>query len=182
MGTFGEHVEGLCGGQFVALFLEAFGVAGQGGGIAGDVDDSVRGHFRHGVDHFLVQTFPGRIHHNDIGADAGFGEVFCGLGGVGAEEFRVFHLVSLGVLLGVLDGLGDDLHADHLPGGFGQDQGDGACAAVQVQNRLLARQARLLDGGLVELLGLVVVHLVEGPGGEAEPEAAEDVLNIPRAV
>ena len=196
-----KEIEGLGVGQGVALFAQELHVPGQGGGVAGDVDDPGRGHGHHGVDDLRGQALSRRVHHDDVhascsvilsaGKDPFFffscwlpaaaccprSEALGGLAGVGAEEFHVFHAVPGGVFPGVLDGLGDDLHADDLSRPPGQGQGDGAGAAVEVQHRLGPVQLCQLHGLFIEPLGLIVVHLIERAGGEPEAEAAELVLD-----
>ncbi len=88
--------------------------------------------------------------------------------GIGAEELGVLNAVAPGIVLGIFDGLGNHLHADDPSGGGGHGQGDGASTAIEVQHQVLLRNACHGNGGFVEPLGLGVVHLVEGPGGQAE--------------
>ena len=88
----------------------------------------------------------------------------------------------MGVVPGVLHGLGNDLHTDNLSGGGGHSQRDGAYAAVQVEDGVLLRNTCQRNGGFVEPLGLMVVHLIERPGGQPEVQTAEGVLDIARAI
>ena len=82
-----------------------------------------------------------------------------------------------GVFLCVLDGLGDHFHADGLPGGPGQTQGDGAGAAVEIQHRVAFCQTGKGPRLFIEDLRLRVVHLIERAGRETEAQAAQLVLD-----
>ena len=165
-----------------ALFFQEGNVTGQGGGVAGDVDQAAGGHAADGFDGVGVQALAGRVHGDDVRADALLFQLQGGLACVAAEEFRVFDAVASGVVPGILHGLGNHLHPNDLAGGGGHGQGDGAHTAVEVQHQILFGDARQVDGSLVEALGLVVVHLVEGAGGQAELEAAEGILDEARAI
>ncbi len=104
------------------------------------------------------------------------------LAGIAAEKFRIVDAVAPGVVPGILHRLGNHLHADDPSGSSCHGQGDGAHAAVQIQHRVRLGNACQGDGGLIQPLGLVVVDLVERPGGQPEIQAAQGILNIPRAV
>ena len=104
------------------------------------------------------------------------------LTGVAAEKFRVRDAVPRRVVLRVLHRLRDDLYADDLPRRASHGQRDGADAAVQVQHRVGLGDLRLRDRHLVQPLRLMVVHLIKRPGGQAEIQAAEGVLDIAGAV
>ena len=182
MGAAGEQIKGLCTLQLEALLLQQGNIPGQGGGVAGDVDQSSGGEAGDGFDGIGVQALAGRVHHHHIGLDALFFQLQGGGTGVGAEKFGVFDAVSLGVVLGILHGQGDDLHADELARSAGHGQGNGAHTTVEVENGVLFGDPGGFDGGGVELLGLVVVDLVEGSGAETEGKAAEGVLDPAVAV
>ena len=109
--------------------------------------------------------------------DALGGQLLCSLSRVGAEKPHVFNAVAPGVFLCVLDGLGDHFHADGLPGGPGQTQGDGAGAAVEIQYRLCAVEIRQSQSLSVQDLRLMVVDLVKGGGTQPEPQRAQLVFN-----
>ena len=157
-------------------------VSCQGGGVAADVDQALGGHAGDGFDGVGVQALAGGIHGDHVRADARFLQAQGGLSGVGAEEFGVFNAVAPGVVPGVLHRLGDDLHPQHLSGRGGHGQGDGAHAAVQIQHQVVLCDAGQGNGGPVEPLGLVVVHLVKGAGGQAEIQAAQGILNKAGAI
>ena len=168
--------------QHVATLFQQGHVTGQGGGVAGNVDDAPGGESGQGFDGVGVEALPGRIHHHHVGLDALLFQSQSRLAGVAAEKFGVFNAVALGVVLCVLHSLGDHLHADDLAGGGSHSQGDGAHAAVQIQNGVVSGDLCLGDGGLIEPLGLMVVHLIEGPGAQTEIQAAESVLDVAGAV
>ena len=176
MGCAGEEVGRLGGLEGVAPLGEQLHVPGQGGRVAGDVDQAAGGHVGDGLDDRQGQALPGRVHGDDLRAQAPGGQGLGGFAGVGAEEFRVRDAVAQGVGLGVLDGGGDHLRPDGPGGPAGQVQGDGADAAVEVQHGLPPRQPRQVQDPAVEDLCLVPVHLVKGGHRQAEGQPAQGVL------
>ena len=105
-----------------------------------------------------------------------------GFARIPAEKFRIFNAVALGVGFGILYRLLHYLHADHLAGGLGHTQGDGSNTAVQVQNQVLCGDFCLGNSGFIEPLCLVVIDLVERPGGQTEVQSAQRILNIAGAI
>jgi len=66
MGGLGEHVEGVTTLEVVAGFTEVFQVAGEGAGVAGDVDDLLRVKVDERLAGFGTETSAGRIEHNQV--------------------------------------------------------------------------------------------------------------------
>ena len=155
-----------------APLLQQRHIPGQGGGIAGDIDQALGRHPGDGFDGVAVQALAGRVYGDDVRVDALLLQVQGSGAGIGAEELGVLNAVAPGIVLGILNGLGNHLHANDLSGGGGHGQGDGTHAAIEVQHQVVLRNACHGNGGFVEPLGLGVVHLVEGPGGQAEIQAA----------
>ncbi|MNW60874.1 hypothetical protein D3C74_388970 [compost metagenome] len=112
-------------------------VAGQGCRIARHVHDSLRFHFKDGVQQARVAAFARRIDDDNVGFNALFfpsrDDVFRGPHLKG----DVAHSVQFGVDAGVLDRFFDDLHTVHPFGMLRQAQGDGADTAVGINDRLL---------------------------------------------
>ena len=148
MGAPGKQVGGLGRDGPVTTLAQQSHIAGQRRRITGDIDHPLRRHPGDGVDDGRMQPLARRVHRDDIRPDSVLSQFLSGLAGVGAEEIRVLDAVAPGVFPGVGDGLLDDLHPDDPFGGARHGQRDGAGAAVEVQHRLPARQARLGDGGL----------------------------------
>lgn len=92
---------------------------------------------------------------------------------VGGVKFRVGDAVGLRVFLRVFDGGGDDLDADDAAGVPREAEGDGARAAVGVDDRFLSREGREVEGGLVEHFRLLGIHLKERVRRHFEGEAAQ---------
>ena len=92
------------------VFEEGY-VPGQGGGVAGDVDEAFGVHAGDGFDGVGAEAFSWGIHGDDVRVDALFFQLQRSLAGVAAEEFGVLDAVAPGVVLGVLYGLGNHLHA-----------------------------------------------------------------------
>ena len=120
---------------------------------------------------FCVAALPGRIHHDHIRT---------GIPALGFllfiefrqhflrfphEKLRVSDLVQPGVAPGVLDGLGNDLHAVDLLRLLRQEQGDGADSAVEIPHRLRPVQIGVLQSQPVHHFGLRRIHLIEGNRG-----------------
>ena len=176
MGGPGKQIHRLGLDGPVAQLLQPFHIPGQGGRVAGDVDDAVRRHGGQHRRHLRGEPFAGRVHADDLGTHALAGQAGRHLPRVPAEEFRVGDTVAQGVGPGVLDGLGDHLRPDDMPGPAGQAQGDGADAAVQVQHRLLPGEPGEFQRQLVQPLRLIPVDLEEGGNGQAESEPAQLLL------
>ena len=79
----GEHVHGEGGGGGVAEGAEAGDVAGEGGGVAGDVDQAVGLHGGDGLQGWGVHALAGRVHDYGVGRYAAGFELPRGLAGVG---------------------------------------------------------------------------------------------------
>ena len=94
------------------------------------------------------------------------------------SEYRYDADVAEGIVLGIPNGGGDDLHTDDLACVLCHDQRDGAGAAVEIDHRFRAGEAGLTDGGFIELLGLIPVDLIKRPGRKTEPQAAQNIFNI----
>lgn len=66
----GKEIEGFGVGQGVAAGGQQLDVPGQGGGIAGDIDDPLRRHRPDGLDHVGRKPLPRRVHQDDLRAAA----------------------------------------------------------------------------------------------------------------
>ncbi len=175
MAAAGEHVHGLNGLDGEAAGGQDFNVPGQGGGVAGDVDHAPGAGSEDGVDDLGVAALAGRVHGETVDLLAGGHQFGQGLLRRGAEEGSVFDAVPGGVLPGVLHRLGHHFDADDLPGPPGQQQADGADAAVDVGHRFVLLGGKQLQGGPIELLSLDRIHLQERPGANLEIKAASSL-------
>ena len=182
MGAPGEQIRGKGFLKGEAPFFQQGHIPGKGGRVAGDIDQAPGVHSVNGFNGIRVQALPGRIHGDDVGADAFRLQLQGGGARIGAEEFRIFDAVAHRVFPGVLHCLGDHLHTDDPSRGGGHGKGDGAHPAVEVQHQILLCDLRQGDGLPVEPLGLMVVHLIKGSGGQTEIETAEGILNIAGAI
>ena len=168
----GEQVCGLSGNKAEPPFFQQCHIPGQGCRVAGDVDQTAGGHAVNCLDGIGVQALSRRVHGDDIRVNPLLFQLQSGLACIAAEKLRVMDAVASGVVPGIGHRLLDDLHADDLARGAGHGQGDGAPAAVEVQHQIIPGDGGLFDGSLVQPLGLMVVHLVERAGGQAELQAA----------
>ena len=168
MGAPGEEIRGGGVKDGIAPRFQQRHIPGQGGRVAGYIHDPPGGEAGECLDGIGIQALPGRVDYNNICLDALTFQLQSRLARVTAEELRVLNAVAHCVVLGILDGLGNDLYADDLAGALCHGQGDSTHAAVQIQHRILLGDAGLGNGGLIQPLGLVVILLVEGTGGQAE--------------
>lgn len=157
-----EHVDGLDFLGFVAELLEDGEVAGEAGGVAGDVDDAVGLHVGEGLEDGLGAAGARRVDDDDIGAHALLVEARHDLGRIADDEFGIADIVVARVLLRVEDGGLDDLDAVDLTGFLREEQRDRAGAAVGVDDGLLALKVREFQRLVVEDFGLLRVDLEEG--------------------
>lgn len=93
--------------------------------------------------------------------------------GVSGVEFGVFDMIEGGVFLRVFDGFFHDLDADDAAGFLRKTEGNGARPAVGVDHGLSAVEVGIGEGFFIEELGLRLVHLKEGEGGDFEGDAAK---------
>ena len=168
--------------QDIAACLQRRHVPGKGRRVTGDVDDAAGGEAGEGFNGVGIETLARGIDDHHVRPDALAFQLQSGLTCITAEKFRVFDAVSPGIVSGILHRLRDYLHTDDLPRGGSHGKGDGAHAAVQIQNRVRFCDLRLRDGGFIEPLGLMVVYLIEGAGGETEIQTAEGILNVARTM
>ena len=175
MGCSREHITGSYFFYRIILLGEELEVAGEGGGVAADVDHPVGRHLHDGVDQLRGQPLSRRVDNNHVRSDALFPELFGGICRVAAEESRVTNAVVGGVALGVFDRLGDDLDADQRLAFVRHGQADGARAAVQVEQRFAAGQLSIFLRLRVQALCLGAVDLVERLGRDRKAQPAERV-------
>ena len=169
----GEHVDG---GDFlhgIAKSGEDLRIAGKGGCVAGDVDDARGLHAcRCGEDGLTAAGADG-VHDDDVGAKAFLVELWHEFSGISGVEFGVFYVIEGGVFLRVFDGFLDDFDADDATGFLREAEGDGAGAAVGVDDGFSAVEVGIGEGFFIEELGLGFVDLEEGEGGDFEGDAAK---------
>ena len=113
------------------------------------------------------------VHDDDVGAKAFFVEFRHEEACVGGVEFGVFYMVECGIFLSVLDGFPDDFAADDAACFFRKAEGNGACAAVGVDDGFPAFEVSGIQGFLVEDFCLGLVDLEEGKWRYFEGNAAE---------
>ena len=82
------------------------------------------------------------------------------------------------VLAGVGDGVGHDFQAQHPAGLAGQQQANGADAAVGIDDRVRAAYCRHFQQAGVEAAGLLGVHLEKGGGRDGEAQAGTIVVKV----
>lgn len=170
-----EHVDGLDFLGFVAELLEDGEVAGEAGGVAGDVDDAVGLHVGEGLEDGLGAAGARRVDDDDIGAHALLVEARHDFGRVADDKFGVADIVVARILLRIEDGGLDDLDAVDLTGFLREEQRDRTGAAVGIDDSLLALEVREFQRLVVEDFGLLRVDLEEGARRDVEGQAADAV-------
>lgn len=170
-----EHVDGLDFLGLVAEGLEDGDIAGEAGGIAGNVDDAVGVHVGEGLEDSLGTAGARRVDDDDIGAHALFVEARHDFCRIADDELGVADVVVAGVLLCVEDGRLDDLDAVDLAGLLREEQGDCTSAAVGIDDGLFSLEVGELQGLVVEDFRLLCVDLEEGPRRDVEGQAADAV-------
>lgn len=157
-------------------------VAGEGLGVAADVDDAARLHFVDCRDALRRTARAGRVKEHYIRVQAlpcRGGHPF---GGVGADKAGICNFVAAGVGGGVLHGGGVAFNTDDLFGQRCSAEANRADAAVSVNNRLAARQLGKLQRFLVQNLGLCAVDLVKAAGRNGKLRAAQRIQHKAGAV
>ncbi len=139
MGGLGEHVDDAGVAEAVAFAHEYGGIAGEGGGVAGNVHDAARevGGVQ-GLDEGIGAT-AWRVEQDFVEiAPAGDG-VFGGLEEVGAVELSAFgEVVEAGVLAGALGERRRAFDADDLCAGGGDGEAEVAETAEKVGDAFAA--------------------------------------------
>jgi len=162
-----EHIHRLRPFEVITACAEDFYVAREGGGIAGDIADDRHFGFDEGCKQGLVRALSGGIEDGCVKALAGGDESRNFLRGVGADKAGVGgKAVGPGVALGIFNGRGDDFDAHRVVGMPGSGEGDGARAAVGVENARLAAFGKpgSFEGLGVQLLRLNGIDLEKGLG------------------
>lgn len=158
----------------IACFLEKRQVAGQGGGFAGDVDEGVGFEVDDFKDGFGVDAVSWGIEDDDVGVVGQLGDFFHD---VASDERAVVQAVGFGVDLGGFDGFLDELDADDFFCYRGQDLGDGAGAAVQVEDGFILAVADVIADNGVQLFCAHGIGLEEGKGGDFKFQAEDFVVD-----
>ena len=164
MGAAGEKVGGLGALEGIASLGQQRHIPGQGGRVAGHIHDSPGGKPNQRLDGIGIQTLPRGVHHYHVRLHALLFQRQRRLARIAAEKFRIFDAVAPGVLPGIRHGLLHHLHTDDFACRGGHGQRDGANTAIKIQHRVGFGDLRLLNGGLIQSLGLVVVDLVKRSG------------------
>ena len=102
--------------------------------------------------------------------------------GLADEKLHIFDAVSPGILPGVLNGLGNDLHAVDLPGLLRQKRRNGPDAAIKVPDRFAAGKICKFQGRSVKLFRLHRIHLVKGKRRDPVFDITDGVCDIAGAV
>ena len=177
MRSAGEHVYGLDFYGFVAEFVEEGDVAGEAGGVAGDVDDAVWFHVGKGLQHGWRAAGARRVYDYDVSPYALFVKSWHDLRRIADDEFGIAHVVVPGIFLRIEDGRFDDFDTDDASGLLGEEQGYCTRTAVGIDDRFLTGQIGKFESLVVKHLGLRRIDLEERARRYMEVQAADAVLN-----
>ena len=177
-----EHIHRGKALGLIAQLCQGGKVAGEGNGVAADIDHPLRGHARHAGKEFRGGALARGVHKDDVCLLPCCGRFADPAGGVGGKEAGVLYAVMPCVANGILHGVPVQLHAHHLLRMVGGGQTDGADAAVGVQHYLFAGQLRGLHRKAVQHFGLGVVDLIKAARADGVGLAAKGVQNEPLAV
>ncbi len=161
MSALREHVEGLCGEGCVALRGEEGDIAGEGRGVAGDVDHLGCAALCDVLDDGGDETLARRIDDDEIELAFLFEDLRKTFRTVCAEEFCIFDAVNFCVVPCVFDRRRNDLDAVDLFAFLRGIERDGACAAVEVCADGICIVLKERERMGIVLLGLIMVDLKE---------------------
>ena len=99
-----------------------------------------------------------------------------------SQEFCVCYSVIFGVLVGVINGLFDNLHSIDLATHVCENQAYRARAATDVEKNGLGIEAGNIASSSVQNLSCLAVHLEKGRGGNTETQVKEFLGNSGLAI
>ena len=168
-----EHVYGAGAEDVPAALLEEAQVARKRFRVAGDVNRALRRGSVETCEELFTRALARGVEEDDVKALAGVCRALKRLARVAAGEDRVFNPIHARVVPCVSDGVRRELHARDAFGLFRRRERDRADAAVGVEHRLFAREARVLERERVELFRLHRVHLIKRAGRDLKAAAAQ---------
>ena len=130
-----KHVHRLGAVKPVTAFAEDADVAGEGGRIAGNVDDARRRSEQQCAKQLFIRAFAGRVEDDCVKALATGDAAWNFTGGIGADKAgAAVHAVAAGILDCVGDGRRDDFDAEHIARALRRSQRDRSHAAIGVEH------------------------------------------------
>ena len=150
--------------------------------IAGDIDNALRLYLAGALQKALGAAAPRRVHNHDIELLSALGDAQQKIARIVREEAYVLNAVPFRVRNRIPHGRLVKLHTDHLSRAAGCRHAYGAHTAVGIEHRIVCSQIRKRERGLVEFLGHLRIHLIEGGRREAEREPQEFIFDVALAV
>ena len=139
-----EQVKRPCSLRIIAVLGKTLEITRQRCRITGDIDHLRRLHACDGLHCLFIQSLARRVDGQHVRTLSPLGQHHGCLTGIGTDEGHVFHAIARGILLRILDGLGNDLDADDLARLGSQRQRNRTRTAVQVDDCLTTVQVCLL--------------------------------------
>ncbi len=150
--------------------------------ITGNINHSLRRQLRKRKQKTLGTAGTGRIHKDNIGANA----LLCHLGQiircVRTHKVNVVQSILPGICRRIPHGIAVQLNAQYLAGLFRSYHADGANPTIGIDNAFFSRQLRILHGLAVQNFTLDRVNLVKTLCRNAKSAATQRIFNIPRSI
>ena len=159
-----EHIDWLYRLNLIPILpCQDLQIPGEGCGITGDIDDTLRIHLQHDIQQCGITALPGRIYNDHIGLFSVLAvPLRKHLLGFSHEEFSIRESVPFGILPRVLDRCRDDLNTVNLSCLLRKKERDCSDSAVQVPDVLSTGKTGEFQRFAIEAFCLLRIHLVEG--------------------
>lgn len=150
--------------QRIALLPQDGSVPRHGSRIAAYHYNAAGCHVYNCIQCCTVATLARRVKDDHIRAQSAFRQDLRCFSRICTQKFRILYPCTQGIFLGVFYGAGNNLDADELLLWMYHGKTNGANSAVEIKQRFLWLQRCQPCGFVVELLGRIVVHLIEAVG------------------
>ena len=150
-------------------------VAGEGGGVAGDIDDALRLHIGEGAKDGFGAAGTRRVDDDDIGANPLLVERRHDSGRVAHDELGILYMVVTCIFPCVEDGGLYDFDSVDLSRSLSKKQRNCSCAAIGVDDSLCPMQVGIGECLLVKAFCLPRIDLKEGARGDVEVQSSQRI-------
>ena len=164
------------------MLLHKRQITRQGRRVAGHIDNALRLYLSNRRQHLLLAARTRRIHYHNVRTHTAGQQLRQLYRSITADKFRISAFIFLSVFLGVFNRRSHNLDTINLFGMTRKIQRNRTCTTVNVHYGFLAAQRRKLQRLVIQLFGLLTVHLEEGLRGNMKAQASQAVLNRFRSV